>query len=45
MQVAEGNVTLNGQALRAGDGAALSNEATLTLAAKAPAQALLFDLN
>jgi redox-sensitive bicupin YhaK (pirin superfamily) len=45
VQVAEGEVTLNGQALRAGDGAALSDEAALTLAAKAPAQAILFDLN
>ena len=45
VQVAEGEVSLNGQTLRAGDGAALSNEAALTLAAKAPAQALLFDLN
>jgi redox-sensitive bicupin YhaK (pirin superfamily) len=45
VQVAEGEVTLNGQTLRAGDGAALSEESTLTLAAKKPAQALLFDLN
>jgi quercetin 2,3-dioxygenase len=45
VQVAEGEVNLNGRTLRAGDGAALSNEPTLTLAAKAPAQALLFDLN
>jgi hypothetical protein len=45
LQVAEGEVTLNGQKLRAGDGAALSDEAALTLTGKAPAQALLFDLN
>lgn len=45
VQVAEGEVTLNGQTLRAGDGAALSEETSLTLNAKAPAQALLFDLN
>ena len=45
VQVAEGVVTLNGQTLRAGDGAALSNEAALALAAEAPAQVLLFDLN
>ena len=45
VQVAEGEMTLNGQALRAGDGAALSDEAGLTLAAKSGAQALLFDLN
>ncbi len=45
VQVAEGEVTLNGQTLRAGDGAALSEEAALALTAVAPAQALLFDLN
>jgi len=45
VQVAEGEVTLNGRTLRAGDGAALSEESTLTLTAKAPAQALMFDLN
>jgi redox-sensitive bicupin YhaK (pirin superfamily) len=45
VQVAEGELTLNGQTLSAGDGAALSEEAALTLSAKAPAQALLFDLN
>jgi redox-sensitive bicupin YhaK (pirin superfamily) len=45
VQVAEGEVTLNGQTLHAGDGAALSEESTLTLTARAPAQALLFDLN
>ena len=45
VQVAEGELTLNGQTLRAGDGAALSEETSLMLAAKSPAQALLFDLN
>ena len=45
VQLAEGEVTLNGRTLRAGDGAALSEESTLTLTAKAPAQALMFDLN
>ena len=45
VQVAEGEMTLNGQSLKAGDGAALSNETALTLAAAKPAQALLFDLN
>lgn len=44
VQVAEGEVVLNGRALRAGDGAALSEEADVTLTAKTPAQALLFDL-
>jgi redox-sensitive bicupin YhaK (pirin superfamily) len=38
-------VTLNGQTLHAGDGVAVSDEAGLTLAAKTPAQALLFDLS
>ncbi|HEU0009838.1 MAG TPA: pirin family protein [Verrucomicrobiae bacterium] len=45
LQVAEGELTLNGQNLHAGDGVALNEEPTLTLSAKAPAQALLFDLN
>lgn len=45
LQVAEGELTLNGQTLHAGDGVALNEEPTLTLSAKAPAQALLFDLN
>jgi len=45
VQVAAGELTLNGQALRAGDGAALSDEAGLTLAAERETQALLFDLN
>jgi len=45
VQVAEGEVTLNGQSLKAGDGAALSNEDNLALAAQKPSQVLLFDLN
>jgi redox-sensitive bicupin YhaK (pirin superfamily) len=45
IQVAEGELTVNGQTLHAGDGAALSEEAGLTLTAKTNAQALLFDLN
>jgi len=45
VQVAEGEMILNGQILHAGDGVALSEEPTLTLTAKAPAQLLLFDLN
>ena len=45
VQVAEGEVTLNGQSLKAGDGAALSNESALALAAVKASQALLFDLN
>jgi redox-sensitive bicupin YhaK (pirin superfamily) len=45
LHVAEGELTLNGEKLNAGDGAALSDESALTLTASAPAQALLFDLN
>jgi redox-sensitive bicupin YhaK (pirin superfamily) len=43
--VAEGDVTLNGQALSAGDAAAVSEESALELSATKPAQILLFDLN
>ncbi len=43
-QVARGGVTLNGVDLTAGDGAAIADEADLTLAATAPAEVLLFDL-
>lgn len=45
VQVAEGELTLNGQTLRAGDGAALSDEKSLELSANGLAQALMFDLN
>ncbi len=45
IQVAEGELTVNGKTVQAGDGAALSDEAGLTLTAKTNAQALLFDLN
>lgn len=45
LQVVTGAVTLNGVALAAGDGAALSGETSLTVAAAAgPASVLLFDL-
>lgn len=44
LQVARGAATLNGQALVAGDGAAVTDETTLTLAATEPAEVLLFDL-
>src|SRR6266567_5434793 len=44
LHVAEGEVTLNGELLRAGDGAALSAEDALKLAGKTPSQVLLFDL-
>lgn len=45
VQVAEGELTLNGQLLATGDGAALSDETGITFTAERPAQALLFDLN
>ena len=44
VQVARGAVTLNGQPLKAGDGAAVSEEAALTVRATEPAELLLFDL-
>jgi redox-sensitive bicupin YhaK (pirin superfamily) len=45
LHVAEGEVTVNGQRLSAGDAVALSEESEIKLAATQPAQALLFDLN
>jgi redox-sensitive bicupin YhaK (pirin superfamily) len=45
LQVAEGKVELNGLPLKAGDGAAVSVESKLVLAATGPAQVILFDLN
>ena len=44
VQVARGSVSVNGTALSAGDGAAISDEAALELAPREPAEALLFDL-
>lgn len=44
VQVARGDVTLNGQALHAGDGAALSDEAAVTVRADSDAEVLVFDL-
>jgi redox-sensitive bicupin YhaK (pirin superfamily) len=44
VQVAQGAVTLNGEALGAGDGAALSREPALTLVAVERAEVLVFDL-
>jgi quercetin 2,3-dioxygenase len=44
VQVARGTLTLNGQVLGPGDGAAVSRETTLTLVAEKDAEALLFDL-
>ena len=44
LQVMRGTLTLNGQTLAAGDGAAVENESALTFRATAEAEALLFDL-
>lgn len=44
VQVARGTIELNGQALKQGDGAAISNEQALTLTGTEPAEILLFDL-
>jgi redox-sensitive bicupin YhaK (pirin superfamily) len=45
VQVAEGEVSLNGQTLKEGDAAALSDELRVELSADQPAQVLVFDLN
>lgn len=45
VHVAEGEVTLNGQKLKAGDGAAVSDERELKFKANSNSQVLLFDLN
>jgi len=45
VHVAEGEVSLNGKKLGAGDAAAVSEERALELSATKPAQVLLFDLN
>jgi len=45
VQVAEGEVKLNGRALKAGDAAALSEESEIELAGITQSQVLLFDLN
>ncbi|GEJ56730.1 pirin family protein [Anaeromyxobacter diazotrophicus] len=46
VQLARGELSVNGQALRAGDGAALTGEAAVELAGRgaAPAEVLVFDL-
>src|SRR6185369_15099383 len=44
LQVARGAVTLNAKPLAKGDGAAISNESTLTMTATQPSELLLFDL-
>jgi redox-sensitive bicupin YhaK (pirin superfamily) len=44
VQVARGAVTVNGTPLAEGDGAAISNEEKMTIAASAPSEVLFFDL-
>jgi redox-sensitive bicupin YhaK (pirin superfamily) len=44
LQVTRGAATLNGEKLKAGDGAAVSEEGSLEIAAAAEAEILLFDL-
>jgi redox-sensitive bicupin YhaK (pirin superfamily) len=45
VHIAEGEVTLNGKTLQAGDAAAVSDPGNLELTGAKPAQVLLFDLN
>lgn len=44
VQVARGDVTLNGKPLKAGDGASVTDERTISSAASSEAEILLFDL-
>jgi redox-sensitive bicupin YhaK (pirin superfamily) len=44
VQVIRGDVTVNGESLAAGDGAAISDEAAVELRAESDAEVLLFDL-
>ena len=45
VQVAEGQLTLNGETLNTGDGAALSRTKELAIRGTTAAKALVFDLN
>ncbi len=45
LQVAEGEIVLNGATLSGGDAAAMTGETKLLLSANRPSQVLLFDLN
>ena len=45
IHVAEGEVSLNGKKLSGGDAAAVDEQGTFELSARAPSQVLLFDLN
>ena len=44
LQVAAGSLALNDIKLKPGDGAAVSEETAITIAAQAPSEILLFDL-
>ena len=44
IQVARGSVTVNGELLEEGDGAALTGEVDVVLSAQGAAEVLLFDL-
>jgi redox-sensitive bicupin YhaK (pirin superfamily) len=44
VQVARGAVTVNGEKLLAGDGAAISEERRVAILAESPSEVLLFDL-
>jgi len=44
LQILRGGVTLNGQDLEVGDGAAISDETTVTVIAREPSEVMLFDL-
>lgn len=45
LQVLRGEVSLNGQVMQPSDGAAISEESELQIAARKPSEILLFDLN
>ncbi|MCZ6688542.1 MAG: pirin family protein [Planctomycetota bacterium] len=45
LHIARGRVTVNGQVLATGDGAAVSNESELVIDANEPSEILLFDLS
>ena len=44
IQLVRGTITVNGKTLKAGDGAAISNEEKLVIEASTPSELLLFDL-
>jgi len=44
LQVLRGSVSLNGLELHVGDGAAISDESSLTIGTTADAEVMLFDL-